>query len=149
MAERTKDAVEYSIGRADYMWVNPTLAPSEREHTIVLHPELVISGRVTDAETGRLLPNSHLVPGRWSKGRGEIDWSENDRIELMGGQYRVRMGDAGDGASIRIEAPGYKPAVSRAFQPNQGSQTFDFAPEAYAWAFGDRPSSGWEAGRTR
>ena len=122
-----KDAVEYSIGRADYMWVNPTLAPSEREHTIVLHPELVISGRVTDAETGRLLPNSHLVPGRWSKGRGEIDWSENDRIELMGGQYRVRMGDAGDGALIRIEAPGYKPAVSRAFQPNQGSQTFDFA----------------------
>ena len=69
----------YSIGRADYMWVSPSLAASEREHTIVLHPELVISGRVTDAETGRLLPNFHLVRGDGRKGRDEIDWSENDR----------------------------------------------------------------------
>jgi peroxiredoxin len=39
----------------------------------------------------------------------------------------VRMDDVGNGALIRIDAPGYKPAVSRAFQPNEGSQTFHFA----------------------
>ena len=97
--------MEYSIGRADYMWVNPTLTASEREHTVVLYPELVISGRVTDAETGHLLPQCRLVPGRWSKGRDKMDWSENDSVELMSGQYRVRIADVGDGARSESRPP--------------------------------------------
>jgi peroxiredoxin/protocatechuate 3,4-dioxygenase beta subunit len=122
-----KDAVDYNIAREDYTWVSPSLAASEREHTVVLYPILVISGRVTDAETGRLVPKCRLVRGRRLKERDEIHWFENESVELVSGQYRVRIDDAGDGALIRIDAPDYKPAVSRAFQPNEGLQTFDFA----------------------
>jgi protocatechuate 3,4-dioxygenase beta subunit len=122
-----KDAVVYGIGRADYTWVNPSVAPSEREHTVVLYPERVISGRVTDAETGRPLPKFRLVQGERLKNRDEISWSENESVEVVSGHYRVRIGAAGDGALIRVEAPGYKPAVSRTYQATEGSQTFDFA----------------------
>jgi hypothetical protein len=87
----------------------------------------VISGSVTDAGTGRLVPKFRLVQGERLKKRDEIWWSENDGVEVVGGHYRVRIGAAGDGALIRVEATGYKSAVSRAFQAKEGSQTFDFA----------------------
>ena len=62
-----KDAVLYDIGKEDYMWIQPELTASEREQTVTLHPKLVISGRVTDAETGRPVPKFRAVRGwKWS-----------------------------------------------------------------------------------
>ena len=106
-----KDAVVYNVGRADYMWASPTLTASEHEHTVILYPELVISGRVTDAETRSPVPKFRIVKGEWLKKRDEIRWAENNSAEVVNGPYRVRIGDAGDGALIRVEAPGYKAAV--------------------------------------
>ena len=48
-----KDAVRYNIWKEDYMGMQAELTASEREQTVTLHPKLVVSGRVTDAETGR------------------------------------------------------------------------------------------------
>jgi beta-lactamase regulating signal transducer with metallopeptidase domain len=120
-----RDAVRYNIGKEDYMWVEPELTASDRVQTVTLHAKLVISGRVTDAETGRPVSKFRVVQGRKWVRRDEIDWSENRAIEVTGDQYRVSF-DEGD-AFLRIDAPGYKAAVSRAFLANEGSQTFDFA----------------------
>ena len=120
-----RDAVHYNIGKQDYMWVQPELTASEREQTVTLYPKLVISGRVTDAETGRPVPKFRAVRG-WKRGsRDAIDWSENLAIEVTGGQFTAPF-DEGD-AFLRIDAPGYRSAVSRAFRADEGTQTFDFA----------------------
>jgi beta-lactamase regulating signal transducer with metallopeptidase domain len=120
-----KDLVLYNIGHERYMSIEAELAASEREQTVTLHPKLVISGRVTDAETGRPVLKFRAVKGRKGGTPPRIAWSESMAIEVEGGQYSVSF-DEGD-VFLRIDAPGYKSAASRAFQANEGSQTFDFA----------------------
>jgi beta-lactamase regulating signal transducer with metallopeptidase domain/peroxiredoxin len=122
-----KDAVRYNISKAEYMWMQAELMASEREQTVTLHPKLVISGRVTDADTGGPVPKFHAVRGWKWRSRDAIDWSENLAIEVTGGQFTVPFDEARAGAFIRIDAPGYKSALSRAFRADEGSQTFDVA----------------------
>ena len=123
-----KDAVSYNIGNDKTMWVQSELTASEREQTVILYPKLVISGRVTDAETGRPVPTFRAIKGwRSRRPRVDIDWSENLAMEATGGQFTAPFDEARGGAFIRIDAPGFKSTVSRAFQEDEGSQTFDFA----------------------
>ncbi len=124
-----RDVVRYSIGKEDYMWINPSLTASEREQTVTLYPRLVVRGRVTDAETGRPVLKFRVVHGmkRDRPGRREWDWSEVQAVEVTDGRYTVPIDRTGEGAYLRIDAPDYKSAISRAFQPTEGSQTFDFA----------------------
>ena len=122
-----KDVVRYNIGKEEYMWIQPELTASGREQTVTLHPKLVVGGRVTDAETGRPLLNFRVVRGTKLGWRDGIDWSEDMAVEVTNGRYTAPFDQTGEGAFIRIEAKGYKPAVSRAFQPTEGSQTLDFA----------------------
>ena len=125
-----KGVVLYNIRKEDYMGMETELTASEREQTVTLHPKLVVSGRVTDAETGRPVPKFRAVRG-WKRSSGrDINWSDNLSIEVTGGHFTVPFDDARAGAFLRIDAPGYKSAVSRAFQANEGSQTFDFALHA-------------------
>ena len=110
------------------MGPTPQLTASEREQTVTLYPKLVISGRVTDAETGRPVLKFRVVKGLEARSAGTR--STGPRTMARGGHGRSIHGpvrSSGEGAFVRIEAPGYKPAVSRAFQPTEGSQTFDFA----------------------
>ena len=110
------------------MWIQPELTASGREQTVTLHPKLVVSGRVTDAETGRPLLNFRVVRGTKLGWRDGIDWSEDMAVDVTNGRYSAPFDQSGEGAFIRIEAKGYKPAVSRAFQPpTEGEQTLDFA----------------------
>ena len=116
------------IGKADYMWIRDMpLTASEREQTITLHPRLVIRGRVTDAKTGRPSPRFRVVQGFQPEWQNQIHWSENEGVENTNGQYTVQFDEPRKGLLVKIEAPGYKPAVSRAFLPDEGSQIFDVA----------------------
>ena len=75
----------YDIGKEDYMASrNVPLTASEREQTVILYPKLVITGRVTDAETGRPVPKFRVVKG-WQSG-----WQ--DRIALVREHGRGRRG---------------------------------------------------------
>jgi len=125
-----KDVVLYEIGKPDYMWHRSIpLTASKREQTVILYPELVISGRVTDAQTGRPVPKFRVVKG-WQAGwQVAIHWSENMGVELSGGQYTASFSDPREALFVKIEAPGYTASQSRAFRPNEGRQTLDFALE--------------------
>ncbi len=91
-----KDEVLYDIGNSTYMWSREVpLTASEREQTVILHPKLVISGRVTDAETGRPVPAFRVVQGQQDEERDQIDWSENASVDVQGGQYTSRFGEPG------------------------------------------------------
>ena len=106
---------------------NIPLTASEREQTVILYPKLVISGRVTDAETGRPVPKFRVVQGRQVEMAGRDQLVRGHGVEVTSGRYTVPFDEPSTALFVRVEAPGYKPAVSRAFQPTEGSQTFDFA----------------------
>src|SRR5262249_36010182 len=58
------DVVPYSISKAGYISRGGVaLPPTGAEQVITLDPELVISGRVTDAATGRPVPAFRLIRG--------------------------------------------------------------------------------------
>ncbi len=103
------------------------LTASDREQVIALHPELVITGRVTDAETGRPVPGFRLVRGQKYPRWDQVHWAENEAVEVAGGRYTIRSDEPCEAFSLRVEVPGYQSAESRAFRSTEGSQTFDFA----------------------
>jgi beta-lactamase regulating signal transducer with metallopeptidase domain/protocatechuate 3,4-dioxygenase beta subunit len=122
-----KDVVLYDLLKEDYMPTRLTpLTASEREQTVILYPKLVITGRVTDAETGRPVPKYRVVKGWQSGWQDRIAWFENMAVEVASDRYTASFKDPREALFLKVEAPGYKPAQSRAFKPNEGSQTFDF-----------------------
>jgi len=103
------------------------LSASDREQVITLYPELVVSGRVTDAETGRQVPKFRLIRGFKGEGQDEIHWAKNEAVEITGGEFTARFNQECAASFVRVEAAGHQPAVSRAFRSTEGSQAFDFA----------------------
>ena len=92
-------------------------------------------GRVTDAETGRPVPKFRVVQGIKHGWRDAIDWSEGSSLEETSGRYTVTFDEAGEGAFIREDRAllGLQASrESRAFRPDEGSQTFDVALERAA-----------------
>jgi beta-lactamase regulating signal transducer with metallopeptidase domain/peroxiredoxin/protocatechuate 3,4-dioxygenase beta subunit len=133
-----RDVVLYATGKLGYMSSRHVpLIATDREQVVTLYPELVITGRVSDAETGRPLPRFRLIRGQRYEGRQETDWAVNEAVEITGGRYTTRSSEPWGPFFVRVEAPGYEPADSRAFRPTEGSQTFDFALRR-----GEEPVSG-------
>jgi beta-lactamase regulating signal transducer with metallopeptidase domain/thiol-disulfide isomerase/thioredoxin len=125
-----RDAVFYDIGKTGFMARRAIpLIASEREHVVTLHPKLVITGRVTDAKTGQPLPKCLIIEGVGFKGTDQNSWARNRASDVSGGEYRTSFDEPNDTMFVRVEALGYKPAVSRAFRADEGGQRFDFVLE--------------------
>ena len=121
------DVVRYDIGHEGYMASRQLpLTASDQEHVVTLYPKLMITGRVTDAETGHPLLTVRVVRGRRFEERDPVRWLQNEGVDVAGGQYSVQFDEPSAALLVRVEAPGYKPAESRAFRPSEGRQTFDF-----------------------
>ena len=98
---------------------------------MILYPKLVISGRVTDAETGRPVPAFRIVQGRRIE-RADRYAGRRTPAADVAGVSTVPVREPRAALFVRVEAPGYKPAQSRAFLPTEGSQSFDFALQGAA-----------------
>ena len=88
---------------------------------------LVVSGKVVDAATRS---RSTRVPsrpgGRFQQG-DQVFWNRQESFIATDGRYEIRQ-TRGDAASlIRIEADGYRSAVSREIQSDEGTISIDFA----------------------
>ena len=115
---RPKDAVLYALIKQDYMPRRSTkLTASEREQTVIIYPELKITGRVTDAKTGEPVPKFRVVKGWRSNWQDRIEWSENMAVAVVGGRYTASFDEPRESLFVKVEAPGYMPAHSRAFGP--------------------------------
>ena len=63
------DVVLYDTGKFGYMSSRHVpLTAADREQVITIYPELVITGRVSDAETGQPLPKFRLIRGQRYEG---------------------------------------------------------------------------------
>lgn len=131
--------LQFDIGAAGYMRLNGLkVRPGGEDHVVVLNPALVISGRVTDAETGKAIPHFRIVTG-WPRMNPDqsmgVSWSSFDRdwLTFTGGGYRHSFEDSlirgmsNPGYALKFEAEGYASSVSRVFKPDEGEVMWDVA----------------------
>ncbi len=88
-------------------------------------PPLVISGKVIDAVTKKPIKEFRVIPGvRFNT--TQMSWAHRESFSASDGQYQLRH-DRGETANlVRIEADGYKAAVSRDIKSDEGNVTIDF-----------------------
>ncbi len=109
------------------------LRATDEEQTIVLPPPLVIQGTITDAETGKPVPDCSLVPGVvWLQDGVSLEestfWQPRDKQRVTNGHYRFTEDacNARQSLALRIEAEGYLPASSGVLRIDAGEQVCDF-----------------------
>ena len=130
------DAMLVHIFKDGYLRMEPvSLTASDQEQVVTLDPGLVISGSVTDAVTGKPVPRFRVIQGleqpqeagilRGSRGRG-ITWWRMGAVEYTGGRYSMKFDMERKESYVRVEAPGYEPAESRGFRPDEGAMIQDF-----------------------
>lgn len=115
-----RDAVTYSAAKDGYMRREVILAADGEEHAITLDPVLTLSGKVTDAATGKPIPRFRLIPGFQFPQHG-VDWSYAEAAEFAGGEFTIRRDDARMTHFLKIEAAGYAPYTSREFKADEGT----------------------------
>lgn len=84
-----------------------------------------VSGRVADAETGEPLDEFRVAYGVDLRGDGILTWRRGEEGWGEDGRYRMQIGRDVTAYAVRVEAAGYKTAVSGRFELAQGGQTFD------------------------
>ncbi len=121
------DAVLYDILKQGYMSVrNTSLTAGDKEHTVTLPPELVISGQVVDSETQKPVPSFLVLRGIQWEGRNAPSWQRREPAAGKDGAYSMRLAYPYPGHLLKVEAEGYLPAVSRVFQSDEGTVSCDF-----------------------
>ncbi len=73
------------------------------------------------------MPSFRLIQGQKGWKPDKTNWAENEAVEITNGRYTTRFGEPWEPFFVRVDAPGYLPAVSRPFRSTEGNQTFDFA----------------------
>lgn len=129
-----EDEVEVNLTKTGYLQLyGYRLHATDEEHTIVLPSPLVIQGTITDAQTGKPVPDCTLVPGTyWAQDGVPLErstfWETTDRQRVTGGHYRLTKDacNASQGLVLRVEADGYQPARSEVLRIDGGEQVCDF-----------------------
>lgn len=104
------------------------IMPRDEEYVFQPPRRLVISGRVTDQVTGQPVNKFRCVPGGRDEPRrhtGET-WHLDDTFKSSDGTYKITRDSAVPAHLIRIEAEGYKVAVSRDIQNGEGDVELNF-----------------------
>lgn len=130
--EAPGDEVKLDINKKSFLAISSeVVTASEQEYEFVMHPEVVVSGNVVDAETNEPIKEFSAVKGLGWGENSEIWWDTDNfyRRDFEGGKYELRFDRPYPELLIKIEAKGYKPAVSRSFDKHEGSVVYDFALE--------------------
>ena len=98
------------------------------EYVFRLSPALVISGKVIDALTRQQVREFRVVPGGRIAGNQDY-WAWRGSFVASGGRYEIREDRPWTAFRLRIEADGYRAAVSRDIKSDEGTITIDFALE--------------------
>lgn len=127
------DAVTYRFGRRGYVDRNAVLVADGEEQTITLQAVLRITGKVTDAATGQPIEKVTAIPVvEHSPGRLFVE--RQHKKVFAGGVYTIEGDRNWDDVAfrVRIEAEGYRSAMSDAVRVGAFKPTFDFRLEPAA-----------------
>lgn len=101
------------------------LIAREEEYVFRTPPALVVSGKVIDAVTRLPIKAFRVVPGIRSS-ETHMNWARSESFTASDGQYRIRQTHGYFAHLVRIEADGYRAAVSRDIKSNEGNVSIDF-----------------------
>jgi hypothetical protein len=77
--------------------------------------------------TGKPIEQCRLIPGeQLEKNRKEIYWAFYNVKTVRDGKYETTLSYPYPAHALRIEADGYRPAISRLFKSDEGNQTYNF-----------------------
>lgn len=101
-----------------------------RSEEYVFHPsaELVISGMVTDAKTNEPIKSFRVIPGQ-RYGNSQLFWNRQQTYTGKDGKYEIRNNRVQGAQVVRVEADGYKPAVSEDIKAEDENVLLDFPLE--------------------
>ncbi len=122
------DPVRYRFWKEGYVHHDVDLTATGREQSVTLHQILRISGKVTDATTGRPVANVTAMPVIEFR-PGQLIVERERKKVFPGGAYTIE-GERTDVAyRVRVEAEGYRCAMSDAVRAGASSPTVDFRLE--------------------
>ena len=137
-----EDAIGYSVLHESYQRQEVKLTAKAEVQTVVLQRHATISGRVVDAQTKEPIIAFRLTKGRIFHERREwSDWSYEQARFFRDGQYQVSIGSpvvmmnhqGGPGEigfhRVRVDADGYRPAISREIANEEEIVECDFELE--------------------
>ena len=126
--EAPLDQLYADISRPSGMQLSwqPLIARDEEEEYVFRLPAaLVISGRVIDAKTREPIKAFQVIPGIPSR-ESYTTWARRESYLATNGQYRLHPDREGLVHQLRIEAEGYRCAVSREIKRDEESVRIDF-----------------------
>ena len=83
------------------------LVADGQEHLITLHPQMTVSGLVTDEVTKAPVPSFKVIPGSRPD-----SWQRINSAPGTNGQYQLALQEYKAPLLLRFEADGYEPAIS-------------------------------------
>jgi hypothetical protein len=144
-ADAPADAIGYTVLHESFQHQEVKLAAAPRVQTVVLQRHGTISGRVVDAQSKQPIPIFRLTMGRiFHERRDWADWSHEQARTFHEGTYKVGIGspivmmnrEGGPGEigfrRVRVDADGYRPAVSREIANDEERVECDFELERAA-----------------
>jgi len=138
------DAVGFYVGKDGYQTrFDYSLAPSKEGHVITLARTAIVRGTVLDAQTRQPI-SRFQVKRSTTRPYSPGGWETQGKI-FGGGKYSVDFWYPASEYRVRIEAEGYKPAVSPKLKSSEQEQTCDFALERVAAGTSSRPMAEGEA----
>ena len=124
--EAPADEVVFRISAQGYMPLESVrLTASREEQIITIRSQLQVTGCVTDAATGQMLSSFKVTPGASWRIPGLYRWQESGSISGSNGTFSMRIDQPSNQYCLRVEAPGYLPAVSKPFAGADGDQNLD------------------------
>ena len=126
--EAPLDEIQADICRPGGMQLSrQRLVAREEEYVFQTPRALVVSGNVIDAQTKQPIQSFRVIPGlRNSDPRIGMNWIPSDSYDGSEGEYRIRLTHAYPAHLVRIEAEGYRVAISRDFMTDEGEVDYDF-----------------------
>ena len=124
------DAVTYDFWKEGYATRQAELIADGKEQTITLQAVLRITGKVTDAATGRPIDRFTAIPV-FEFGPSNLHVDRQHYRVFSGGTYTIEGNPNQTDAAyhVRIEAEGYRTAMSDAFRVGALKPTCDFRLE--------------------
>lgn len=71
-----------------------------------------ISGRLTDAESGKTISRFRVTLGQWNGNMLNLDWNPNLAVEGSNGTYAIELDNRNHPIQLKFEAEGYLPAAT-------------------------------------
>jgi len=103
------------------------LTAADHDFNVTLRRALHVRGTVIDAETNQTIDVFTVVPGIIFSESQPTFWDRSRaKSAARGGKIDYVETFAREAYAVRIEAPGYLPAESRAFKESEGEVTLDF-----------------------